>query len=250
MNLKKSLLQTTLFATPLLLTVTGLSVNADGNQPDTPQSMECVEITGFAKLGPDDECKIVSSHHRQEQYPEATFLYDVMKEQCEDPDNPLVCCVSGMMWGTIADIDFVAGVGCGFTVNDFAVSDLGADAAADLAEIGYQQFTARTMMRVFLNATEIPEHANEDKEVKADFGLFLGDSGISRDDFFVSQRMILTGARKLPVGTKMKLDMVGLPPVREISGTLCGPNIKNTLDIIASKGSGMEDDDIEDDEDD
>ena len=106
------------------------------------------------------------------------------------------------------------------------------------------------MMRVFLNTTEMPVHPNPDKEVKADFGLFLGDSGVSRDDMFVSQRMVLSGARKLPQGTKMELDMVGLPPVREIGGTICGPNLKNTLDIIARKGSGMEDDDIKDDEDD
>ena len=60
--------------------------------------------------------------------------------------------------------------------------------------------------RVFLNTTELPVHpsGDEDREVKADFGLFLGDAGVSRDDFFVSQRMTLTGARKLPRGTKMK----------------------------------------------
>ena len=153
------------------------------------------------------------------------------------------------MWGTMGDHDFTAKAGCGFTVNDFAASDLGAEAAGDLADIGYQQFTARTMMRVFLNTTEVPVHPNPNKEVKADFGLFLGDAGISRYDFFVSQRMTLTGARKLPRGTKMKLDMVGLPPVREISGTMCAPNIGDILDAIAQKGSGGndDDDDYEDD---
>ncbi|MEN8179932.1 MAG: hypothetical protein ABFS39_15130, partial [Pseudomonadota bacterium] len=118
MNLKKSLMQTALFATPLLLTFTGLSVNADGNQPDTPQSMECVEIVGYAGLKEDLECKIAGSHHRQEQYPESTFFYDLMPEACADSKNPMVCCVKGQMWGTIADYDFVAGVACGFTVND------------------------------------------------------------------------------------------------------------------------------------
>ena len=119
MNLNKSLLQTTLFATPLLLTFTGLSVNADGNQPATPNSMECVEILGYAQLGEDLSCKIATSHHRTEQYPEATFFYDMMPEACSDPENPMICCVKGKMWGTIADYDFVAGVGCGFTAQRF-----------------------------------------------------------------------------------------------------------------------------------
>lgn len=154
------------------------------------------------------------------------------------------------MWGTIGDYDFTAKAGCGFTVNDFAVSDPGAVAAEELAEIGYQQFTARTMIRVFLNTTDLPVHPHPDKEVKADFGLFLGDSGVFREeDMFVSQRMVLSGARKLPRGTKMKLDMVGLAPpeLREISGKLCAPNLEEILDIIARKGSGMEDDEQEDD---
>ena len=41
---------------------------------------------------------------------------------------------------------------------------------------------------------------------------------------------------------KMKLDMVGAPSVRTISGTLCGPNLKQILDNIAKKGEGMDDD--------
>lgn len=249
MKLKQSLLRTAVFTTPLLLIFSGLSVNASESQPPTPKLMECVEITGYAKLGEDLSCKIASSHHRTEQYPEATFFYDEMPEACSDP--AMVCCVRGMMWGTIGEYGFVAGAACGFTVNDFAASDLGAEAAAELAEIGYQQFTARTMMRVFLNTTEMPVHANPDKEVKADFGLFLGDSGVSRDDMFVSQRMVLTGARKLPRGTKMKLDMVGrqdeISPVREISGTMCGPNLVKVLDNIAQTGPGGNDDEDDDD---
>ena len=238
MNLNRNLLQTAMFASPLLLAVAGLPVYADGNQPDTPSSMECVEVSGIAKLGPDLDCKIANSHHRTEQYPEATFFYDLDPEACTDPENP--CCVKGMMSGTIGDYDFAAGAVCGFTVND-----LGEDAAADLADLGYQQFTARTMMRVFLNTTELPQHPgnNEDLEVKADFGLFLGDAGVAREDMYVSQHMTLTGARKLPKGAKMELDMVGVPPVREISGTLCAPNLVETLDIIARKGSGRDDDD-------
>ena len=243
MKLKQSLLRTAVFTTPLLLIFSGLSVNASESQPPTPKLMECVEITGYAKLGEDLSCKIANSHHRTEQYPEATFFYDLMPEACSDPDNPMVCCVGGMMWGTMGDHDFTAKAGCGFTVNDFAASDDGADAAEDLADIYYQQFTARTLMRVFLNTTELPVHpsGDEDREVKADFGLFLGDAGVSRDDFFVSQRMTLTGARKLPRGTKMKLDMVGLPPVREISGTMCGPNLIKVLDNIAQTGPGGND---------
>ena len=40
----------------------------------------------------------------------------------------------------------------------------------------------------------------------------------------------------------MKLDMVGLPPVREISGTMCGPNLVEILDKIAKTGPGGNDD--------
>jgi hypothetical protein len=252
MKIKQFLWQTTLFVTPLVLIFGAAAVFGDGNQPETPQSVECVEVIGYAQLGEDLDCKIANNHHRNEQYPESIFFYDLMPETCSDPDNGMevICCVKGKMWGTIGDYDFIAGAACGFTVNDFAVSELGIEAADELAGMGYQQFTARTLLRVFLDTTELPEPRPGGKEVKADFGLFLGDSGISRDDMFVSQRMILTGARKLPRGAKMKLDMVGLPPVREISGTLCAPKLVELLDIIAQKGPGAQDHDDDEDDDD
>jgi len=214
-------------------------VMADTDKATGPQTMECVEIVAQAFLGPDPDCNIASSHHRMEQYPEAIFYCDDPEAVCDDPTNP--CAVKGKLVGTIDGHDFVARAACGFTVND-----LGEEAAADLGTIGYQQFTARTNLGVFLDTTEIPEAPPGTDEVKPDFGLFLGDAGVSRPDFYVSQRMTLTGARKLPAGTKGALDMTGAPPVRAVLGTLCGPDLAKKLSQIAKKekkGENGEDDD-------
>jgi len=204
------------------------SAMAGSEKPTGPQTMECVEIVAQAMLGPDLECNIAYSHHRMEEYPEAVFFCDLPEADCSDPDNP--CAVKGKIVGIMGDHDFVAGVACGFTVNE-----LGEEAAEDLGEIGYQQFTARTNMRVFLDTTEIPVPPPGTDEVKADFGLFLGDAGVARPDFYVSQSMTLTGTRKLPEGTKGNLNMSGVPPVRTVTGTLCGPNLSDKLNQIAKK---------------
>ena len=215
---------------------------ADADKDTGPQTMECVEIVAQAYLGPDLECNIASSHHRMEQYPEAVFYCDegVLPDgACDDPMNP--CAVKGKLVGTIDGHEFVARAACGFTLND-----LGEQADADLATIFYQQFTARTNLGVFLGTTEIPAAPPGTDEVKPSFGLFLGDAGVSNPDFYVSQRMTLTGARKLPAGTKGALDMTGAPPVRAGFGTLCGPNLSEKLSQIArkeKKGENWEDDD-------
>lgn len=221
---------------------------ADTEKDTGPQTMECVEIVAEAFLGPDLECNIASSHHRLEQYPEAIFYCDegVLPEgACDDLSNP--CAVKGKLVGTIDGHDFVARAACGFTVND-----LGEEAAADLGSIYYQQFTARTNLGVFLGTTQIPPAPEGTDEVKPDFGLFLGDAGVARPDFYVSQRMTVTGARKVPVGTKGALDMTGAPDPddpqvgRQVTGTLCGPDLSKKLSQIAKKekkGESWEDDD-------
>lgn len=222
-----------------LLLMSSAPVTADegnSNQPPLP-SMQCVDVSGTATLGPDLNCAIAKSHHRYDQFPESVFYYDLMPETCEDPANPQPCCVKGKFEGTMGDHLFIAQAACGFTVN--ALSDPTTNQVAmDLGSMGYQQFTARTILRVFYGTDTIPSPSSENEPNKPDFGLFFGDSGVANMDFYVSQRLTLTGAKKLPRGTKMKLDMWGAPPVRAISGTICGPNLADLLAQIAENRKG------------
>jgi hypothetical protein len=229
----------TLLFAPLTIT------NADTEKENTgPQTMECVEVVAKAMLGPDTACEIAENHHRLEQYPEAVFLCDFEEEfDCANPENPMPCAVKGKLVGTISYededgeevvIDFAAGAKCGFTFNDLV---------ADLSASGFQQFTARTNLGVFLDTQEIPEPAPGQDHPKPDFGLFLSDSGVAGPENYVSQRMALTGARKIPSGSKGALDMVGDPPARDVVGTLCGPDLKDKLERIAAKKEGDHGDD-------
>ena len=233
----------TLLLAPLATT------SADTDKLTGPQTMECVEIVAKAKLGPDADCEIATNHHRLEQYPEAVFVCDDPAAICDDPANP--CAVKGGVVGTIIIdyetdevdddlvIDFFAGAKCGFTLNDLA---------ADLSASGFQQFTARTNLGFFLNTTEMPETPPGLDHPKPDFGLFLSDSGVASADGYVSQRMALTGARKIPSGSKGALDMVGAPPARDVYGTLCGPGLVDKLERIAAKKAGGHGDDDDSEE--
>jgi hypothetical protein len=248
-----TLLPTAALATAALLLLPASAVLGDGDskQPPLP-SMQCVDVTGTATLMPDLECNIAKSHHRYDQFPESIFFYDLMPEVCEDPANPQPCCVMGKFEGMMGGYPFIAKAICGFTVN--ALSDpLTNEAAVDLMGIEYQQFTARTLLMVYYGTETIPEPKSEKDKNKPSFGLFFADSGVARADFYVSQRLSLTGAKKLPRGTKMKLDMWGAPPVRQIEGTICGPKLADLLERVATKrkgGDGHDDDDNGDDDDD
>ncbi|MEN8131168.1 MAG: hypothetical protein ABFS45_13450 [Pseudomonadota bacterium] len=241
--------KTLLTLSPAMLLALAVSAPVLADSSDNSQALEeatvCLDLVAQINLGPDADCKIASSGHRLDWYPEAVFVCEV--EEVFDPERPsaLAGKMVGSLVGDEVEFPFTAKVACGRTLNELSQPG---EVLGYYTGVAFS--TSITATKFDFGLREEPQ--GDTPEDKPDFAIAYGGAGYALVDEagyptgHMTQSLTVKEPKKFPKAPLSgMIGFDGMPMTPDgavVTGRVCGSNVDSILEALSEAGPEVDDD--------